>query len=223
MNPAAHELLETSEALRTKAAEIDQHGLFAKMCKDQHLKSILMKHQRQMLNAYQQGINFMQGRGAYISHTAPSFQTENVSTGMSDQAQATMVPMPNAPTLSDSTIATLALNVHKSGSMMGMLWANECVDPNLRMYHVNGANLCQEMAYEIWTWMNQHGYYQPPTFSNQQMTQMSGMFQPMGTMGMQNMGTMPSMGNMGNAPYGQHQGSSSAMHQMNQPNQGNLQ
>lgn len=62
------------------------------------------------------------------------------------------------------------------------------------MYHVNGANLCQEMAYEIWNWMNQNGYYQPPTFSTTQVSQMTGMFQPMNTT-MQMNNTM----NMGNS------------------------
>jgi hypothetical protein len=68
MNFAAHELLETSEALRTKAAEIEQYGLLAKQCKDQRLKGILQKHQQQMMNAYQQGINLLQGKGGQVTH-----------------------------------------------------------------------------------------------------------------------------------------------------------
>ena len=126
----------------------------------------------------------MQGKGAMVTHQHPNFtmqSMQNLNTDM--QQQVTMsTPMTNAKTLSDQTIATLALNTHKSGSVMGMQWANECVDPNLRMYHVNGANMCQEMAYEIWTWMNQNGYYQPPTFNTQQTAQMTGMFQPMSNM-----------------------------------------
>ncbi|WBL16471.1 hypothetical protein [Sutcliffiella sp. NC1] len=51
MNLAAHELLETQEALRTKAAEIEDHGMFASQCSDQRLKGILMKHQQQMMMA----------------------------------------------------------------------------------------------------------------------------------------------------------------------------
>ncbi|WP_088105475.1 spore coat protein [Halalkalibacter urbisdiaboli] len=180
MNVAAHELLETSEALRTKAAEIEQHGMFANQCQDQNLKSILMKHQQQMIMAYQQGVNLMNGKGAQVSHIAPSFQGQQTNTGMHRQVSMS-APMPNTQSLSDQTMATLALNAHKAGAMMGMQWANECVDPQLRMYHVNGANLCQEMAYEIWAWMNQNGYYQPSTFSTTQTSQMTEMFQPMTT------------------------------------------
>ncbi|WP_227935350.1 spore coat protein [Alkalihalobacillus deserti] len=178
MNLAAHELLETQEALRTKAAEIEQHGLFANQCRDQRLKGILAKHQQQMITAYQQGVNLMQGRGAQLTHQTPNFYTQNVNPNAHHQVSMS-APMMNTQTLSDQTMATLALNTHKSGSVMGMQWANECVDPQIRMYHVNGANLCQEMAYEIWTWMNQNGYYQPQNFNNAQTTQMMNMFQPM--------------------------------------------
>ncbi|MCR6110079.1 spore coat protein [Bacillus sp. A301a_S52] len=178
MNYAAHGLLETQEALRTKSAEIEQHGAFVSQCRDQQLKSILKKHQQLMMNGYQQGINLLNGRGAQVTHRAPAFNGQNTSTGM--QEQMTMsAPSMSTQGLSDQTIATLALNTHKTGSMMGMQWANECVDPQIRMYHVNGANMCQEMAYEIWSWMNQNGYYQPATFGSQQITQMTGMFQPM--------------------------------------------
>ncbi|MBP3952872.1 spore coat protein [Bacillus suaedae] len=186
MNLAAHELLETQEALRTKAAEIEQHGLFANQCNDQRLKAILAKHQQQMINAYQQGINLMQGKGAQMTHSIPSFHTQNHNPYAHHQVTMS-APMMNTQALSDQTIATLALNVHKSGSVMGMQWANECVDPQVRTYHVNGANLCQEMAYEIWSWMNQNGYYQPPTFNTAQTTQIMGMFQPMESINQQNM------------------------------------
>ncbi len=180
MNIAAHELLETSEALRTKAAEIEQHGQFINQCSDQQLRSILAKHQQRMMFAYQQGITLLQGRGTQVAFQTPNFTTPN---DVYSHHQVSMsAPMASVKTISDQTIATLALNAHKSGSMMGMQWANECVDPQLRTYHVNGALLCQEMAYEIWTWMNQNGYYQPPTFTQDQTMQMTGMFQPMAAM-----------------------------------------
>ncbi|WP_157800892.1 spore coat protein [Bacillus solitudinis] len=180
MNLAAHELLETSEALRTKAAEIEQHGMFANQCQDQRLREVLSKHQQQMIQTYQQGVNLAQGKGVHLTHQSPYFYSQNNTIGMHHQVTMS-APMANTQTLSDQTMATLALNVHKSGAIMGMQWANECVDTQLRTYHVNCANLCQEMAYEIWTWMNHNGYYQPPAFSTSQTTQMTNMFQPMET------------------------------------------
>ncbi|HZG70623.1 MAG TPA: spore coat protein [Chondromyces sp.] len=178
---AAHELLETSEALRTKAAEIEQHGFFANECQDDHLKSILKRHQQQMIQAYQQGINLLQGKGGQVTHAYPNFNTHNPQVGMREQMTLS-APNPNARALPDRTISTLALNAHKTGAVMGMVWANECVDPQIRSYHVQGANLCQEMAYEIWQWMNQNSYYAAPAFQPGQATQMAGTFQPMGDM-----------------------------------------
>jgi len=177
LNFAAHELLETQEALRVKKAEIEQHGAFANQCQDNQLKTILRNHQQRMLQAYQQGINLMQGKGGNMSFHQPEFQAFDTNIGM--QQQATMgAPIPNPSALSDQTIATLALSAHKNGSVMSMVWANECVDPGIRHYHVQGAVLCQEMAYEIWQWMNQNGYYQPPRFPQTQVSTMTGMFQP---------------------------------------------
>jgi len=45
------------------------------------------------------------------------------------QNQATLsAPNPNA--------STLVLNTHKPGSVNGMMSTNECVDPQIRSYHV---------------------------------------------------------------------------------------
>ncbi|WP_238933682.1 hypothetical protein [Brevibacillus choshinensis] len=53
---AAHDFLETQEALRSKHAEIEMHGLFAEMAQDPQLKHLLLSHQQVIMNAYQQGI-----------------------------------------------------------------------------------------------------------------------------------------------------------------------
>jgi len=205
MRMAAHELLETAEALRTKAAEIEQHGFFAANCKDQTLKNMLRRHQQQMIQAYQQGVNLLQGKGAQVTHMHPDFHMDDVNMGMENSAPSTP-PNPNAKTLSDRTISTLVLNAHKSGAMMGMLWANECVDPQIRSYHVQGANLCQEMAYEMWQWMNQNGYYNPPVFQQNQINQMAQSFQPISNMNMMNSMNMNQNMNQNMNNFGNNQG-----------------
>lgn len=195
MNFAAYELLETQEASRVKITEIEQHGAFANQCHDQTLAGILKNHQQRMIQAYQQGLNLLQGRGNNMAYHNPDFQGHYSTTGMQNQFPLG-VPMPNTKTLSDQTIATLVLKAHKTGSVMSMVWANECVDPAIRHYHIQGALLCQEMAYDIWSWMNQNGFYQPPRFPQSQMTQMASMFQPMTNIDMQNR-----MNNTGNFSY----------------------
>jgi hypothetical protein len=77
-----------------------------------------------------------------------------------------VIPAPstaNVTRLSDVAIGTLILNTHKAGSMFGMLWANECVDPDVRSLHVMSANNCQQIAYEVWQFMNSRGYYEVPS------------------------------------------------------------
>ena len=41
--------------------------------------------------------------------------------------------------------------------------ALECANPNLRRMIIQSSNNCAEMAYEIWQFMNEKGYYQVPT------------------------------------------------------------
>jgi spore coat protein CotF len=91
-----------------------------------------------------------------------------------------MIPAPNPNTrrLSDMTIGTMILNTHKAGSMLGMLWANECVDSDVRSLHVMSANNCQQMAYEIWQYMNLRGYYEAPTMPRSTVASMTQAFQP---------------------------------------------
>jgi hypothetical protein len=36
------------------------------------------KHQQQMINAYQQGINLLQGKGGQLTHIHPDFNAHNV-------------------------------------------------------------------------------------------------------------------------------------------------
>lgn len=189
MKMAAHELLETSEALRTKAAEIEQLGFFANQCQDPNLKGLLNRQQQLMVNAYQQGVNILQGKGGQVDHLNPTFNGHNIQVGLHNQVGVTANP--NSNKLTDITISTLTLNNHKSGAVNSMIWANECVDPQIRSYHVQGAVMCQEMAYETWQWMNAVGFYNAPDFQQNQINQMTGTFQPIANMN--NYGNNPGM------------------------------
>jgi spore coat protein CotF len=62
--------------------------------------------------------------------------------------------------------------------MFGMLWANECVDPDVRALHVMSANNCQQMAYEMWQYMNVEGYYEAPAMPTSAVTTIAQTFQP---------------------------------------------
>lgn len=168
---AAHEFLETQEAIRTKAAHIELYGVLFNMAEDRHLKDILYNQQRRMIEGYNYGVSLLQGRGQRMNPHSPQLTVyEQPHTGLH---QPQMVPPnPNVKQLSDMSIATIALNMHKNGSAVSMLWACECVDHQIRMYHATSANICQEMAWEMFQYMNYKGYYQTPQLADHTMQTM---------------------------------------------------
>lgn len=183
---AAHEFLVTQECLRSLSANIELHSVLANTCQDQNLKQTLTRHIQQMVNSYSQGVNLLQGKGMNVTVQPPTFRTTYQPTiGLNNPTMTS--PNPNANTLSDPAISTIILNQHKNGSVVAMFHANECVDPQIRMFHVNGANQCQQMAYEIWQWMNHQGYYQTPQLADHTMNTMIQAYQNQPTMMMNNM------------------------------------
>ncbi|MDF2683851.1 MAG: spore coat protein [Brevibacillus sp.] len=121
----------------------------------------------------------LMGRGIHVAAMPQMTQwrtTEPTAVGL--QHPQMLAPNPHSTRLSDMTISTIMLNWHKTGSAVGMLWAGECEDPKIRQYHVNGANLCQEMAYETWQYMNTKGYYQAPQLADHTMNTMINAYQP---------------------------------------------
>ncbi|WP_134701685.1 spore coat protein [Ammoniphilus sp. YIM 78166] len=173
---AAHEFLETQEALRSKAATIELYGVFLNMTQDAHLRDILQNQQRREVQAYQQGMNMLLGKGVQMTPHTPQMNVyEQPQVGL--QQPSMPAPNPHATRLADTTTATILLNMHKTGAAVAMLWACECVDPQVRSYHATCANICQEMAYEIWQFMNYKGYYQAPQLADHTMNTMMQSFQ----------------------------------------------
>jgi len=176
---AAHEFLETQESLRNLVANIELHAHFVEVTEDHELKGVLTRHINRMMNTYQQGVNMLQSKGQQapqLNIQVPRFNVMHQPT-IGLQNPSVPAPNPHANRLSDVTISTIALNQHKAGSMLAMLWAGECADPHLRSYHVMIANNCQEMAYEIWQYMNHKGYYQAPQLASHTMNTMIQAFQ----------------------------------------------
>lgn len=162
-NWAAHELLETTELLRKLTADIELHAVCAEMTTDSELRNILQRHIRGMDNTYHQAVNLLQNKGVDVT-TNQMYRIQHQHQSHVGLQNQHMLPAPNtnARRLNDVTIGTIILNSHKAGSVFGMVWANECVDPDVRALHVMSANNCQQMAYEIWQWMNTRGYYEAP-------------------------------------------------------------
>lgn len=177
---AAHEFLETQESLRTKAADIELYGVLFAMAKDSHLKDILYNQQRRMIEGYNYGVQLIQGRAAGMQQHTPQLRVyEHPQAGLRHPQMAP--PNPNATDLPDNTISGIALNLHKSGATFCMHMALECVDRQIRTFHATSANICQEMAYEMFQYMNYRGFYQAPQLADHTMQTMIGAVQPSGT------------------------------------------
>ncbi|PZE19585.1 spore coat protein [Paenibacillus xerothermodurans] len=169
---SAHEYLETQEAVRTKGAHIELYGLLFSMAEDTHLKDILYDQQRRMIESYNYAINLLQGRGINMMGHTPDLRIyENPQVGL--HRPHIPAPNPNATRLSDGTIAQVALSLHKAGSAIGMYRASECADRDIRMYHATSANMCQEMAWEMFQYMNYRGFYQSPQLADHTMRTMN--------------------------------------------------
>lgn len=179
-NWGAHEFLETNELLRKLTADIELHALFAGMTNDQAFRTMLQRHIQMMDGAYHQAIRLMQYKGVDVSPSTTAARRFNLQqTPHVGFQHPHSIPAPslNVQQLSDMTMATLILNSHKTGSAVGMLWAAECVDPDVRALHVMCANNCQQMAYEAFQFMNERGYYEVPAMPQSDVSRMASLYQ----------------------------------------------
>ncbi|WP_102349099.1 spore coat protein [Bacillus sp. Marseille-P3661] len=178
----AHEYLETQELVRKVSADIELHAVCAEMTQDQELKSLLTRHIQGMQQTFQQSVNALQNKGISANTTMNTSQYglhTNTQPKVGLHNPTMYPPNPNAQRLSDVTICTILLNSHKAGSVFGMQWANECVDPQLRQLHITCATNCNAMAYEIWQYMNAKGMYQVPQLADHTMQTMNNAFNTM--------------------------------------------
>jgi len=182
-NWATHEFLETNELLRKLTADIEFHAFCAEMAQDQELRGMLQRHVQAMDQTYHQAIQLLQDKGANTAAAQARYSYSRQQPHVGFQIPQP-IPAPqtaNVTRLSDVTIGTLILNSHKAGSMFGMLWANECADPEVRSFHVMCANNCERMAYEVWQYMNARGFYEVPIMPANDVRMMSQTYQPMNT------------------------------------------
>lgn len=170
---AAHEFLETQEALRSKSAEIELFGVLIQMTTDSQLRDLLQNQQRRTMYDFQQGLSLLSGRGINMQQSqSPQMNVyQNIQIGIQQQPQP-MTPNPTTSLMSDASIANHVLFLRKAGSVFSMVWASECADPQVRTFHVACGNTCQQMAYEIWQYLNARGYYQPAELSDKTMAVM---------------------------------------------------
>lgn len=186
MQFGTREAMEMSEVIRDSACMIDHFTDYINHCQDPALRQILENQQRHLVEEYNHKISVMQGHGLDVANV-PKIQSSvgqqgtvssgmhghsNVQFGMQQgqgQAGATQTNLGQmnmaqsaTRTLNDRTIAQGALMLHKCGALRTTSAALESAEPHLRNLLSNSARTCTDMAYEIFRYMAQRGFYQLP-------------------------------------------------------------
>lgn len=206
MKFGTHEAMEMHEILSDAVIMIDHYAVYISQCRDPELRNILERQQRHMIDEYHRKVNVMQGHGMDVTRI-PRMETDmsttmgnmgaagsmgtmgtmmdtNLQYGM--QQSAPVQPSPNRRTLSDRTIAQGALSFHKCGAVRATNAALECAEPHLRNLLSNSTRVCTDMAYEIFRYMNQRGWYQVPIMSENFVNHMAQSYQQTGNIGTYN-------------------------------------
>lgn len=159
-NLGAHEVMELHEVLTDAIDGINQFQLYKPHIQDPQLNGILDNHIGFMTQEYNNMVQALNqnNMGEGIPYRAPKAQ---------QPIYGLRNPQPQSPIagdfLDDRDVASGMLGCHKASASMKMMATLECAQPNLRRMVLQGANNCAEMAYEVWQYMNQKGYYQVPT------------------------------------------------------------
>jgi spore coat protein CotF len=163
-NLVAHEVIELHEVLSSTIDSINNFQLYRPHVKDQQLISILDNQLRFMTQEYNNMVQTISQQGRNESIPYRTIKNVSPSYGLKD-------PQPQAPNTSmneidDRDIASGMLGCHKASATLRMKASLEFADANLRHMVQQSAINCSEQAYEIWSFMNQKGYYQVPTMKD---------------------------------------------------------
>lgn len=178
VNIGAHEIMECHEVLSCMINGINQFQLLQPYCQDQNLRNILQNQLSFMTNEYNSFVNTLQQKG-----TSGQLQSVGTNRNTTPMYGVKMNGVPEAPNasinqLSDRDIAALMLGTHKSGAVMKMHASLEITDSQMREMMLQSAKNCADQAFETWSYMNQKGYYQVPTFDQTTTRAMINSYQP---------------------------------------------
>jgi spore coat protein CotF len=180
----AHELMELHEVLTDTIDGINQFHLYAPHCQDKDLQTILQNQINFMMNEYNSMLTTMTNKTGTMNHMSTYRSPGQVNPTYGIQGGTPEKPNQSMNQMNDRDVASGMLGCAKSSATMRMRAALECSDPELRSMIVQGAKNCADQAYEVWNYMNQKGYYQVPTFSNQTAQQIMGHYAPSQNTGM---------------------------------------
>lgn len=178
MRLGTQELMEMNEALNESVCMIEHYAIYLNHCQDPELRRILERQQRHMIDSYNAKVNLSQSRGIDITGISRSAMgTRTAGTTMEGRVEHGMqhvppaVTSPGAASLNDRAIATGAIVFHKCGAIRSTNAAFVCTDQQLRNFLATSAKSCVEMAFEMFQYMNQKGWYPASMMQQPAMTQ----------------------------------------------------
>ncbi|PPB10611.1 spore coat protein [Brevibacillus laterosporus] len=175
----AHEVLDLHEVLDGMINTSNNMQMYRAYVRDPQLMSILDNQLQFHLQSYNMLIATLQ-KTNYQS----SIQERHMKRlGYGQPTYGLRQPAPVAPSTStqeidDRDIASCTLGLHKSAATIKMMATLECADPTLRRALSQAAVNCADMAYEVWQYMNQRGYYQVATLKEVTTQTMINTYQP---------------------------------------------
>ncbi|AIG26328.1 spore coat protein [Brevibacillus laterosporus] len=175
----AHEVLDLHEVLDGMINTGNNMQMYRSYVKDPQLMSILENQLQFHLQSYNMLISILQ----QTNYQKPIQERHLKILGYSQPTYGLRQPTPLAPSTSpqeidDRDIASCMLGLHKSAATIKMTATLECADPTLRRALSQAAVNCADMAYEVWQYMNQRGYYQVATLKEVTTQTMINTYQP---------------------------------------------
>jgi len=172
----AHEVMEVHEVLSDAIDGINQFQLYRPFVRDQQLLGILDNQLQFMIQEYNSLVQLLrqQGWNGAVPYRAPKFGAPNYGL----QQPPAQTPNASPEQMDDRDVASGMLGCHKASAVMKMHASLECADPAIRRAIQQGAVNCAEQAYEVWQYMNQHGFYQIPTMKEMTTNTMINMYEP---------------------------------------------
>lgn len=192
----AHEIIGMNEALMAKAANCEMLHMLSQRNYDQDLSSMLERQAHESYHHYLRGVSLLQGQQSQTLNQDQMGTAQSMQHVLQQQPKIGLrhpfMPAPNMQSddLSERTVGTIVLNMHKFGTVSWVQYALECTHPEFRSYLMEGAMMCDKMAYETWSYLNQKGYYQVAQLADRTMQTMMNSFQTDSQIYTQN-GSMP--------------------------------
>lgn len=159
-NFGAHEFLGITEALQSKATVVETLAALSRQTKDAELENIMRRHAQSILDHYNIGVNLLKGQVGTTGMWMPTPTVTEPQLGLNNPTYP--APNLNAQDFSEKTLAGTVLQLYKYHALAWLQIALECSNPQFRSYLMEGTLLSDRMAYDMFIYMNQKGFYQVP-------------------------------------------------------------